>query len=132
MSWVPWAVAAGAGVGVLAWAGEAMARSGWPEGGGIGDRRQHARLSADAAEHTRARRESDVLFLRDKGGKNDENSQEGSSPFRMGGEDLETHKMNVALASLAGFYMDDNGFVTHVDEPRSIPNLSPGRHPNSR
>ena len=34
------------------------------------------------------------------------------------------HKLNVALASLAGFYMDKSGFVTRVDEPRSIPNYS--------
>lgn len=63
MSWVPWVVAAGAGAGVLAWAGATMAQSGAPEESGIVDRRAFARLSADAAEHTRGRSDSDVYAL---------------------------------------------------------------------
>ncbi|MEX1365188.1 MAG: N-acetylmuramoyl-L-alanine amidase [Nannocystaceae bacterium] len=63
MSWVPWAVAAGAGLGMLAWAGDAMAGSGGPVGEGIVDRRDRARLSSEAAEHASTRAVGDVYAL---------------------------------------------------------------------
>ena len=50
-----WIAAAAAGLGVLAWAGRASARSSWPGGVGIIDRREHARLKEEAADHSRSR-----------------------------------------------------------------------------
>ena len=55
-----WVVAAGAGLGVLAWASRASARPSWP---GFIDRREHARLSEEAADHTRSRPASAVYAL---------------------------------------------------------------------
>ena len=54
-------------------------------------------------------RESDILFPESSA--NDDNED----------DDIALRKLSVALASLAGFYMDDHGFVTHVDEPKHIP-----------
>lgn len=61
-TWIPWAVAAGVGLGALAWAGAAQAQPALP-GGGLVDRRAYARLSADAARHTRGRPVTDVYAL---------------------------------------------------------------------
>ncbi|MCA9707610.1 MAG: hypothetical protein KDK70_17290, partial [Myxococcales bacterium] len=61
-TWVPWAVAAGVGLGVLALAGVAQAREPLT-GGGLVDRRAHARLSEEAARHTRSRPAQDVYAL---------------------------------------------------------------------
>lgn len=61
MKWWPWVVAAGAGLGVLAFAGQASAQP--VSVARIVDRRAHARLSADATEHARSRPAEDVYAL---------------------------------------------------------------------
>ncbi|MCH9686028.1 MAG: N-acetylmuramoyl-L-alanine amidase [Deltaproteobacteria bacterium] len=60
--WVPWTVAAGVGVGILALAGSARAQPERP-GGGIIDRRAHAELTDKAARNTRTRPVEDVYAL---------------------------------------------------------------------
>ena len=61
-TWIPWALAAGAGLAALAWAGAAQAQPDLP-GAGLVDRRAYAQLSEKAARHTRSRPVEDVYAL---------------------------------------------------------------------
>ena len=58
-----WIAATAAGLGVLVWAGKAAARSPWSGGLRVIDRRKHAQLTQEAADHTSSRPDSDVYAL---------------------------------------------------------------------